>query len=187
MTIRCLASSINARIDHCVLTTVLYTVVTCSKIGSKGHVMLVGDSLNHEISWAVMNALVPNATGYQNLNSNIRKVPEPFEMCGDILGEGNGFNVSFVRNDRLSPVVDDNIDGWGNFYDYSWLHLLGELGIKTLLLNRGAHYEDDEKYTNALRTIFTILSLQHPQIHVIYRNTQPGKIFPPHVCCSMVL
>ncbi|CAM6119418.1 unnamed protein product [Calypogeia fissa] len=150
----------------------------CRKIGSKGNIMVVGDSINHEISWAVMNALIQNhhTSKYENLDASTRFVFEPYEMCSDIFGEGNGINVSFVRNDRLSPIVNDTVDTWNNFYEFPWVDILGQLGIKTLLLNRGAHYEDDMTYTNALHKIFTILSLHYPHIKVIYRNTPPGHL-----------
>ncbi|KAL2630627.1 hypothetical protein R1flu_015313 [Riccia fluitans] len=148
----------------------------CRRIGSRRNVMVVGDSLNHEISWTFMNHLVLNGTGYSRLGTNNRSTDGVYEMCGDIFGAGNGFKVSFVRNDRLSPVLFPTVNWERNFYEFPWLNLVDEYDVKLLLMNRGAHYEDDVTYAQALRNIFTILSGRFPHVRVIYRNTQPGHI-----------
>ncbi|KAG6556339.1 hypothetical protein Mapa_002282 [Marchantia paleacea] len=152
----------------------------CKRIGPKRNVMVVGDSINHEIAWSFMNHLVLNGKGYGHMRSGDRSNDGVYEMCGDIFGAGNGFKVAFVRNDRLSPVANISVDTWRNFYEWPWLDLLKEYDVKLLLLNRGAHYEDDKTYVRALRFIFTILSQHFPHMQVIYRNTPPG-----HANCSL--
>lgn len=138
--------------------------------------MVVGDSINHEIAWSFMNHLVLSGQGYGHMSSGDRSNDGVYEMCGDIFGAGNGFKVAFVRNDRLSPVANISVDTWRNFYEWPWLDLLKEYDVRLLLLNRGAHYEDDKTFVRALRLIFTILSEHFPHMQVIFRNTPPGNV-----------
>ncbi|KAL2630618.1 hypothetical protein R1flu_015304 [Riccia fluitans] len=146
----------------------------CRRIGSRRNVMVVGDSINRENSWTLMNHLVLNGTGY----TNNRSTDGVYEMCGDIFGAGNGFKVFFVRNDRLSPVLVPSENWETNFYEFPWLNLVDEYDVKLLIMNGEAHYEDDVTYVQALRNIFTILSGRFPHVRVIYRNTQPGNFQP---------
>ncbi|KAL2630612.1 hypothetical protein R1flu_015298 [Riccia fluitans] len=153
----------------------------CKRIGSRGNVMVVGDSINNEISWSLMNHLLPSyTTGLTRLGFETRKTDGVYEMCADVLGgAGKGFKVSFVRNDRLSAVRNSSMDKWKNLWhnwEFPWLHLLSEYDVKLLLLNRGAHYEEDLVLTEALNRTFSILSTDFPDLQIIYRNTPPGHV-----------
>ncbi|KAL3688526.1 hypothetical protein R1sor_014835 [Riccia sorocarpa] len=148
----------------------------CRRIGPRRNVMFVGDSLNHQTSYSLMNNLVLNGNGYGPLSLGNQTTDGVYEMCGDIFGAGNGFKVSFVRNDRLTPVVSPKVNRTGNYYEFPWLNLVDEWDVKVLVMNRGAHYEEDAAYAQALRNIFTILSDRFPHVRVIYRNTPPGHV-----------
>jgi hypothetical protein len=133
--------------------------------------MMVGDSINHELQWAIMNALIVAGSGYWRLDKTSATSIAPYEMCSDILGEGNGFTVSFITNKYLTTTSEVTADS----YQTPWIDLLDKYETKILYLNRGAHYQDDEAYSSQLREIFTILTEKYPHIYVIYRNTQPGE------------
>ncbi|BBN11861.1 hypothetical protein MPTK1_5g15360 [Marchantia polymorpha subsp. ruderalis] len=146
----------------------------CRRLGPRRNVMVVGDSLNHGLSWSIMNHLITNGTGYARFMNYDRTTDGVYEMCADIFGQGNGFKISFVRNDRLSLVSAPVYDDRSNFHEYPWMDLVGTYGVKILLLNRGAHYENDTVYERSLRETFTALRKTYPDVQVIYRNTPPG-------------
>ncbi|CAM6092609.1 unnamed protein product [Calypogeia fissa] len=143
----------------------------CRKIGSNGNVMVVGDSLNHEIQWSLMNALITNGSGYNRLKGSSTFNLAPYEMCTDIFGHEAGFNVSFICNVHLSNITSADSD---TSIQQPWIYRLDEFNVKLLFLNTGAHFVVDEEYTRALREAFTLLTERYPHIHVIYRNTEPG-------------
>lgn len=153
----------------------------CRLIGANGNVLVVGDSINHLLQWTLLNNLLKNHSEPQVVRSpSSCRTCEGFEVCSDVLGgPGKGFKVGFVRNDRISPISGVNNDTWKNFLEWPWLPLLKEWNIKLLLINRGAHYEEDDIYVKSLRQTFSVLQTLHPDLLVIFRNTPPG-----HVNCT---
>lgn len=83
--------------------------------------------------------------------------------------------VGWIRNDRLSPTDHESSDTFGNFFEWPWVRYLEEWDIKILLINRGAHYEQDGVFVRALRDILSLLQARYPDLLVIYRNTPPGQ------------
>ncbi|CAM6127977.1 unnamed protein product [Calypogeia fissa] len=143
----------------------------CRKIGANGNVMVVGDSINHEIQWSLMNALITNGSGYGRLSLLSTSNFAPYEMCTDIFGHGAGFNVSFICNVHLTTITSADND---TSNQQPWIYHLDEFNVKLLVLNTGAHFMEDELHTKVLREAFTILTERYPHIHVIYRNTELG-------------
>ncbi|CAM6094226.1 unnamed protein product [Calypogeia fissa] len=147
----------------------------CRRLGSNRNVLVVGDSINHEISVAIQNALMMNKS---SIFTEQKYAGE--ELCSDVLGgEGKGLEVLFVRNDYISPVR--NSTSFGRTFQDPWLPHLdnGDGGVKILVLNRGAHYQDDRRFVEGLRLTFEVLRDKHPELLVIYRNTPSG-----HVNCT---
>lgn len=64
----------------------------CRRIGSKRNLLIVGDSINHEIQWVVLNNLGVNMSGKTPSQAAVRSW-QGEEVCADVLG-GVGFKVS---------------------------------------------------------------------------------------------
>lgn len=148
----------------------------CRRLGSNRNVLVVGDSINHEISVAIQNALSMNKSSPVTVQRHVGE-----ELCSDVLGgAGKGLRIFFVRNDYVSPVL--NSTSLGRTFQDPWLpHLNDGSGedVKILVLNRGAHYQDDQRFVKGLRATFEALRDRHPELLVIYRNTPSG-----HVNCT---
>ncbi|CAM6100906.1 unnamed protein product [Calypogeia fissa] len=76
------------------------------KVGANGHVLVVGDTINHELQWSLMNALIMNGSeggpAYEPLDCSSRSCRGPDEMCSDMFAVGRGFNVSVVVNVHMT-------------------------------------------------------------------------------------
>ncbi|KAF3791773.1 hypothetical protein EJ110_NYTH13392 [Nymphaea thermarum] len=119
----------------------------CKLIGSsRGNVMVVGDSINHGFQWSITNNLIkdPNAQKLIKEGYPVCKVCPGFRICGDVLGREGGFNVSFIRNDRISMTGKARYEHGGRFIEQPWTDYIKKWKVKILILNRGAHYEEDE-------------------------------------------
>lgn len=163
---------------HCSMESIAHASLF-RLIGPRNNMMVVGDSLNQQLFWILLNHLVVNRTGWPQPPTQVWKWRSfgLHEVCEDVLGgPGQGFNISFVRNDRLSLILRQADDGARNFHELLWIHLVLDWNISVLLLNRGAHFEDDVDVTEALTNMFSVISNRWPNTRVFYRNTPPGEL-----------
>lgn len=146
-------------------------------MGANNNILVVGDSINHELQWTLLNNLLmgtPNLTATPPSLSSVRSWQGP-QVCEDVLGAGRGFTVGFVRNDRLSAVREPVDDGWSNVLEWPWVPLLRPWAVRVLLLNRGAHYAPDAALAAELDDTLGLLRRLHPRrLLVLLRNTPPG-------------
>ncbi len=133
--------------------------------------LIVGDSINQQIYWTLLNNLNKEV---EDRGSRAQPHEEIAEVCSDVLPGGEGFKLGFVRNDRLSLILPGVFTATPEFHEFPWVHYLKQWEIQILVLNRGAHYEPDEVYTQALRDAFSLLQAQYPHLLVVYRDTPPG-------------
>eukprot|EP00252_Welwitschia_mirabilis_P003373 TRINITY_DN13451_c0_g1_i1.p1 TRINITY_DN13451_c0_g1~~TRINITY_DN13451_c0_g1_i1.p1 ORF type:complete len:295 (-),score=8.97 TRINITY_DN13451_c0_g1_i1:199-1083(-) len=150
----------------------------CRVLGEvKGNVLVVGDSINHLVQWSLLNNLLRGKSDPQVFtDSTNNRTTEGFRVCGDVLGGDRAFKIGFVRNDRLSTIPEGHIvnDTYHNFLEWPWLHLINPWNIKLLILNKGAHFENDQIYLSSLQKTLSTLSSLHPDLPVIFRDTPPG-------------
>lgn len=97
---------------------------------------------------------------------------ESFAYCGDIMQGGRRFTSITIRNDHLMLNEKASRDGL-NYY-VPWIDVVGKWNIKVLVMNRGAHYEEDEKYLLGLWQTLHRLRELYPDLLVIFRNTAAG-------------
>ena len=149
------------------------------RIGSKKNILIVGDSINHELQWVFLNHLLdPQQSSRPVRSLSSVRLWQGEKVCAKSCSEsGSGFRVGWIRNDRLSRIEHAKADSIGNFYEWPWLKYLEQWDIQILLLNRGAHYEADGVFVRTLRDTFALLQAQYPQVLVFYRNTPPGSLF----------
>eukprot|EP00270_Netrium_digitus_P010537 TRINITY_DN3276_c0_g1_i2.p1 TRINITY_DN3276_c0_g1~~TRINITY_DN3276_c0_g1_i2.p1 ORF type:complete len:184 (-),score=34.21 TRINITY_DN3276_c0_g1_i2:276-827(-) len=99
-------------------------------------------------------------------------------LCEHELGEGRGLEVHFIPNDFLLRARRTFQQG-GHHTVVSWMQHIRPLNTKVLVLNRGAHFVPDKKYTKGLTAVMEEIHENHPNTLVIYRSTTPG-----HVNCT---
>lgn len=149
--------------------------VHCRRIGPGRNILVVGDSINQELYWILLNHLVVNTSGWRLPRSAGERLTRgDLPVCEDVLGPGHGFRVGFVRNDRLSLALRVLEDRHANFYEYPWADAVEPWNISLLLLNKGAHYESDANFTQSLTNTLAVVKSRWPGVEVVYRSTPPG-------------
>ena len=145
-----------------------------SKVIDGYRVMFVGDSVNEEFYVSFMSSLISTVD---------------CEVCGsmchgkkleEIYLPPYRSHATSVRNDRFT--LADSTDANHNFYDYDFYGPLEQHNISLLIMNRGAHYQEDDLVINEIQKTLTYLYQRHPNLAVIYRNTPPGH----HDCGSTI-
>ncbi|CAI5473254.1 unnamed protein product [Closterium sp. Yama58-4] len=101
-------------------------------------------------------------------------------------------SVAFVRSDALDPSPNLTL-AWPKLIGFPWLHLLNgrssgrgtrdveqgedastERQVAAIVLNRGAHYTEDEQLVLELNATLSAIRAVAPNVLLIYRNTPPG-------------
>ena len=140
-----------------------------------GHELLVvGDSLNEEIFGSLINFL--SATQSEFAQPYARRMPNAATTC---LG---ALSLNFVRNDRLSLVDEAHI---GDFYEFPWIQHVQRAGSRAdagnatlVLLNRGAHYENDTIVLAAIEAAINFVVATAPEARILWRTTPHGHPEP---------
>eukprot|EP00850_Spirogloea_muscicola_P014663 SM000107S14029 [mRNA] locus=s107:41415:45012:- [translate_table: standard] len=149
----------------------------CRAIGPQRNILIVGDSISGQ-TWEAMT----------NVLHGRRFQAEPDKkcswhgmwnytcpsLCSDLLGAGNGFSMTYVRNDVISGRKEVNGDPVHNVYESPWQHVVKEQDVKIVILNLGAHYQPDTDYANYLTSALAFLREKHSQVLTIFRNTPAG-------------
>lgn len=174
--------------EHCKISHKLKLVYTRSDVCSimQGrNVMIVGDSINNEFFitfvssiWPAYIPLTYNVIDFLGSdvdtakNSITVRVPCPYESAT------SSFNVTWMRNFNLS--LNEEIDPYYEILEHRkdtprpWVPYLKALDISFLILNRGAHFTEDEEVLQSLHSVFTFMREKHPQVKTIYRSTPSG-------------
>ncbi|CAI5941543.1 unnamed protein product [Closterium sp. NIES-65] len=103
-------------------------------------------------------------------------------------------SVAFVRSDALDPSPNLTL-AWPKLIGFPWLHVLNgtssggeqdggnggegegastEKRVAAIVLNRGAHYTEDEQLVSELYATLSAIRTVAPNVLLIYRNTPPG-------------
>ena len=133
-------------------------------------IMLVGDSMTTQFGLALMNAIWQdrlNGSCSTGVDYNYLHVPCSNTAFPD-------FDVHFVRNDRLSLTLFKMEQPGANFFEHPWFDKLDLLNISLLVLNRGAHYEDDDKLLSDVNATLSYLLQYFPRVSIIWRNSAYG-------------
>ncbi|CAI5937327.1 unnamed protein product [Closterium sp. NIES-64] len=94
-------------------------------------------------------------------------------MLCDSVSYGNT-TVATVRNDVLHTNSTRHLD-FPRMVSFPWFDdVLPESDTAVLVLNRGAHYVEDEEFTEQLNRTLTRVREVAPELLIIYRSTSPG-------------
>ncbi|CAI5515036.1 unnamed protein product [Closterium sp. Naga37s-1] len=109
-------------------------------------------------------------------------------------------SVAFVRSDALDPSSNLTL-AWPKLIGFPWLHVLNgtssggeqdggnggqgedasrERQVAAIVLNRGAHYTEDEQLVSELNATLSAIRAVAPRVLLIYRNTPPGHAHCKH-------
>lgn len=142
-------------------------------------ILVVGDSVSHHsyLSWS------------NKLLSSLEQGCPPKEgetKCTPYLARFNycvqrvqiptcrGLSLISARNDRLSLTETILEDRATNFVEAPWAHLLDKYRVSVVIMNRGAHYENDTKTLVDLNSTLHFLSHNFPNVSLVWRNTPHG-------------
>ena len=160
------------------------------RLGRHQGILVVGDSINAHFTVelaAFFNAQpCRDSTSLLNFNSTTDKCHGTWcEMkMSWCICEGTQ-KLVFIRNDFLNTstafpngiCTTDRPDALCK--PFSDADFLSQFSV--VILNAGAHYQDDEKLMQTLHSAATLLSVTNNQTLLVYRNTVPG-----HGSCSNI-
>jgi len=132
----------------------------CDMLRDK-HILFVGDSITG-LAYSSFRQLL-------GWHGEFKKGPTSVQVCNDRT------TVQYIRNDLL----DTECSNMPNCHAYGWAVAKADI----VILNRGAHYEPDDKLREGMRTLAKYLvdvSARRPAtakpLHLFWRTTVPGHV-----------
>lgn len=126
------------------------------------NILVVGDSISEEMFFTIFTAMDAECH---------------HPICEDKIPS----QVLEIRNDRLSLLLE-NVTGECpnraplNFVECPFAKYIMEKNISILIMNRGAHYEDNEKTIADINETLAYITALYPSLSIIYRNTPHGHL-----------
>jgi hypothetical protein len=165
--------------EHCSEPFTRFNASDFCTIMDGASILVVGDSVSHHsyLSWS------------NKLLSSLEQGCPPKEgetKCTPYLARFNycvqrvqiptcrGLSLISARNDRLSLTETILEDRATNFVEAPWAHLLDKYRVSVVIMNRGAHYENDTKTLVDLNSTLHFLSHNFPNVSLVWRNTPHG-------------
>lgn len=140
-----------------------YNDTNMASLLKRTNVLLVGDSLSMHYYVSLLYALNSKSKECIEENGDNNNVGSQAHIFDDI-------NIYSIRNDHL--VIPDQISTSSRSFE--WVPIIQEKKIDVLILNRGAHWVNDELLIKGLETTFNYLKTNFPNVTIIYRSSGPG-------------
>jgi len=152
----------------------------------EGSILMVGDSITTQAGFPWKPHLL-NSLGQQCSSSSV-----PFWGTDLHPLPGCSRSLVTVRNDLLS-LVNDTVESADStaihpgakprdFREHPWAHLIAHYNVSLVVLNRGAHYENDTKLLHDVNATISLVGAAHPGLAIVWRNTPFGNVdFHKHV------
>ncbi|CAI5989607.1 unnamed protein product [Closterium sp. NIES-64] len=126
------------------------------------------DSAKPRVQWG-------EPTAYCQRYQNATKKKDPrcwtLHLCADL---GFSVRVFFVRDYYLNSMEDVNDFLLDRSFDESWMDEIAAQNVSMVVINRGAHYIEDERFERQLQSTLLALRQAHPELLIIARNTPAG-------------
>lgn len=168
----------------CGIAAELQSLYPTRRRGLRDHALFVGDSISGQFyrSFASNSRRPSQLVGLDAhllTASTCESVPPiiPFNGCPRDTGSSSSFSAQFRRSDRLSPWPACGSNKTAYFTEVEWSSLLP--GASVVELNRGSHYETDERYIAGWSKTLQFVIDQAPRSLVVARTTPVG-----HVNCT---
>jgi hypothetical protein len=136
----------------------------CSLMKDRGNMMIVGDSVSEGAVKSWHNKFLSDMEVTCPPTDDIAVHPVP---------DCHNFNIVGVRNDYVSLTEVDILTG--KEYQFPWVSKLASHNISLLVLNRGAHFIDDEQLLREVNETLSHVTARHPHVNIIWRNTPHGN------------
>lgn len=130
------------------------------------NIMLVGDSMTRQMLAKI--ALSVLSSGYSP------KCPGRGQLlCADMPGIKHACAWG-IKNGHLSLRNDSISNTTLKLFENPWRNSVLEFNTSILILNKGAHYEDDDNFVSKLKETLDFVDSLPPSILRIWRNTVAG-------------
>ena len=138
----------------------------CEVMKDQGNITIVGDSINKQLHVSIKEAYLLDS---KQQCTNVTDIH--IFSCPDY-----NITVSFYRNDLLS-LITTNESLTHHAQEKIWITNLPHSKPSLLLLNRGAHFENDDKLITDINQTISYIRRNYPHTSIIWRNTPPGINF----------
>ena len=145
----------------------------CAVLGGQ-RILLVGDSLQEHFYFYF------GLIGIQNMEIVATSMMKNAAAELTINCTEHGFlpiELYFIRSDRLyiGNIFYEEATNYTNYVDHPFIHIVQEHDITLLLLNRGAHYVNNNNLVRNLDQLFQyLLKTYDDKVSIVFRNTSPG-------------
>jgi len=130
--------------------------------GVPGDLIIVGDSVNKQLHTSLKESFLLSSGNTCDDWTDIDRYRCP---------NNSTLRVLFFRNDLIS-LLEANESFTKHAYETVWIHNLANVSL--LILNRGAHFETDDKLMSDVNQTIYYVRTVHPNVSIIWRNTPPG-------------
>ena len=139
----------------------------CQVMTNRGDIVIVGDSVNKQLHTSLKEAFLLSSKSQctSMTDTDVFSCPS----------NNSSVKVAFYRNDLLS-LITANESFTKHAYEHIWISKLATSN-SLLILNRGAHFENDTKLVMDINNTFSFLRRHYPNVSIIWRNTPPGVNF----------
>ena len=137
---------------------------SCSLLSGRA-LLVVGDSLSSEVFFSLANAL---AESFEQLDLTFST--DTIRVCSGTL------QLDYVRNDRVSLVREVRMEGGYAHEEFPWVTRLEKKGFDFVLLNRGAHFENDTIVLRAVEEALAFAEAAAPAATIVWHTTARGQL-----------
>jgi hypothetical protein len=143
-----------------------------------GDVLFIGDSISGYMFDSWRNQFLVGLDHYECPASDKGRPYDEFSPQPQVYESGCPGQNIFVtcREDYFNlPVWNGTLPSNHTLYaHFPWVHVLNRRNIKLLILNRGAHYVEDNDFLFQLNNTLAYLTEMHPEVSIVWRNTYFG-------------
>jgi hypothetical protein len=147
------------------------------KLMNGSNILIVGDSMNYMFHNVFVSALWDDSVNSIPVGEG-QHSSSPFLLCqreAVVDPSIKPFYLQFRRNDKVDLSDDDpsSYTGREPYFCYDWKNYISP-DYKIIIINRGAHFEEDDFYISQMKQTLTYLRTRHPSLLVVFRNTPVG-------------
>ena len=138
------------------------------------NILTLGDSVTGQLTVTLANFFYQQTPGRECKELFTTYLGEDPLPCSDDSNKTDIWMVS-RRSDRLTLNTEFIYDMKNNFMDQPFLDTLDK-NISLLILNRGAHFQEDDLLMNATNATLHFIRQNYPRISIVWRNTATGYL-----------
>ena len=136
-------------------------------------VMFVGDSMTRHFYSSFHHVMNPEPQLPENNRCHFHSVVN-FKTTSST--PQYSFESTVIENDWLTLVSGEMDESAPNMKakNYDWVTSFSQSNVSLLVMNRGAHYQNDTEYLQQINETLAFVTSRFPRCSVVYRSTPPG-------------